>query len=62
MIKLTDQEKQIIKEMNDYLYTAEFLETWINKDCNDNYEILQAREAHGYYRAVHHIATIMEKQ
>lgn len=58
-ITLTDKEKEIVKELNDTLYTVEFLEEWINR--NDDVMInapaaLQAVMAKGYYTAVKNMA------
>ena len=65
MIKLTEQEKQIIDELNDKLYTVEFVEEWINR--NDNVMInpiaaLQAMGAKGYHQAVKRMTALRESQ
>ena len=65
MIKLTELEKKIINELNDKLYTVEFVEEWINR--NDNVMInpiaaLQAMGANGYYQAVKLMAALRESQ
>lgn len=57
-IQLTLEEKKIVQELNDPLYTVEYLEEWINR--NDNVAInavaaLSAMGAKGYYKAVQHI-------
>ncbi|MCU7378144.1 hypothetical protein OBO34_07225 [Clostridiales Family XIII bacterium ASD5510] len=59
MIKLTDKEKEIVKKLDDSLFTAEYLEEWINR--KDRVDVnapaaLQAVGAQGYYRAVRRIA------
>ncbi len=53
MIKLTDKEKEIVKKLDDSLFTAEYLEEWINR--KDRVDVnapaaLQAVGAQGYYR------------
>lgn len=61
MIKLTEQEKQIIDELNDKLYTAEFAEEWINRDDNviiNPFAALQAMGAKGYHQAVKRMAAL----
>lgn len=61
MIKLTEQEKQIIDELNDKLYTAEFVEEWINRDDNviiNPFAALQAMGAKGYHQAVKRMAAL----
>lgn len=57
-IQLTLEEKKIVQELNDPLYTVEYLEEWINR--NDNVAInavaaLSAMGAKGYYKAVQRI-------
>lgn len=59
MIKLTENEKRIVRELNDPTYTVEYLEEWINR--NDNVQInavaaLSAMGAKGYYAAVKRMA------
>ncbi len=61
MIKLTELEKQIIDELNDKLYTAEFVEEWINRDDNviiNPFAALQAMGAKGYHQAVKRMAAL----
>lgn len=61
MIKLTEQEKQIIDELNDKLYTAEFVEEWINRDDNviiNPFAALQAMGAKGYHQAAKRMAAL----
>lgn len=61
MIKLTEQEKQIIDELNDKLYTVEFVEEWINRDDNviiNPFAALQAMGAKGYHQAVKRMAAL----
>ena len=61
MIKLTELEKQIIDELNDKLYTAEFVEEWINRDDNviiNPFAALQAMGAKGYHQAVKRMAEL----
>ena len=61
MIKLTEPEKQIIDELNDKLYTAEFVEEWINRDDNviiNPFAALQAMGAKGYHQAVKRMAAL----
>ncbi len=54
-IKLTEKQKGIVTKLNDELYTADYLEEWLNR--NDNVYInaaaaLSAMGATGFYRAV----------
>lgn len=61
-MKITDAEKEMISKLNHPLYTAEFLEHWVNR--NDNPMInapaaLQAMGAKGYLEAVR---LIVDKQ
>lgn len=61
MIKLTELEKQIITELNDKLYTVEFVEEWINRDDNviiNPFAALQAMGAKGYHQAVKRMAAL----
>lgn len=58
MEKLTEAEKKIIAKLNHPLYTAEFIEEWINRDDNvfiNALATLQAMGAKGYYSAVKQI-------
>lgn len=64
MIKLTENEKEIVRELNDPTYTVEYLEEWINR--NDNVQInavaaLSAMGAKGYYAAVKRMARRQEE-
>lgn len=59
MMKLTENEKEIIRELDDPTYTVEYLEQWINRD--DNVQVnavaaLSAMGAKGYYAAVKRMA------
>ena len=58
---LTEQEKEIVEQINHNLYTKEYLEHWINR--NDNVFInaaaaLNAMAAKGFYEAVKAIAKV----
>lgn len=58
-IKLTDEERSIVDELNHSLYTVEYLEEWINRDDNvfcNAVAALNAMGAKGYYEAVKQIA------
>jgi hypothetical protein len=60
-IILTDQEKAIVKALNDHPYTVDFLQEWINR--NDTVFInapaaLQATAAKGFYSAVRRLAQL----
>lgn len=63
MMKLTENEKEIIRELDDPTYTVEYLEQWINRD--DNVQVnavaaLSAMGAKGYYAAVKRMAERQE--
>ena len=65
MTELTELEKQIITELNDKLYTVEFVEEWINRDDNvlvNSIAALHAMCANGYYQAVKRMAALRESQ
>lgn len=58
-IQMTEREKEIVTELNHELYTAEYLEHWLNR--NDSVALnasaaLQAMGAHGFYEAVKRMA------
>lgn len=58
-IELTEEEKQIVSELNHSLYTIEYLEEWINRNDNvfcNAVTALNAMGAKGYYEAVKQIA------
>jgi len=55
LIIITDEEKEVIRELRHGLYTVDFLEEWINR--KDNVEAnciaaLQAMGAKGYFQAI----------
>lgn len=55
MIVLTENQKRIIRNLNDPLYTVEFIEEWINRKDNvivNAPSALQAMGVNGFYRAV----------
>lgn len=61
MIKLTEIEKKIINDIADPLYTADFVEKWINRDDNviiNPFAALQAMGAKGYHQAVKRMAAL----
>lgn len=63
VMKLTENEKEIIRELDDPTYTVEYLEQWINR--NDNVQVnavaaLSAMGAKGYYAAVKRMAERQE--
>ena len=55
---MTDKEKEVVKKLNNPLYTVEFLEEWLTRYddvfCNP-VAALQAMGAKGFYDAVHSI-------
>ena len=64
-IQMTEREKEIVTELNHELYTAEYLEHWINR--NDSVALnasaaLQAMGAHGFYEAVKLMAAGSSKE
>ena len=65
MKTISEEEKNIIIQLNHPLYNVEFLQEWINR--NDNPMInavaaLQAMGAKGYYEAIKQIATAIKKE
>lgn len=55
MITLTENQKRIIKQLNDSLYTISFLEEWLNRQDNvftNAPAALQTMGAQGFYRAI----------
>ena len=57
---MTDKEKEIIRELNNSLYTVEFLEEWLNRKDNvfvNPVAALQTMAAQGFYSAVQAMAT-----
>lgn len=54
---MTDQEKEIVKDLNHPLYTVEYLEEWIDRNDSVSVNALQAVGARGYYEAVRRMAT-----
>lgn len=65
MIKLTEQEKQIINELDHPLYTVDFIESWNNReyDVLTNYEsALQLMEVIGYCEAVYQMAELQRRK
>ena len=55
MVTLSEKQKDIISRLDDKLYTAEFLQEWLNN--NDNVAVnapgaLQAMGAKGFFAAV----------
>lgn len=53
--EMTEQERQIVRELGHSLYTVEYLETWINRNDNvmcNAVAALTAMGAKGYYDAV----------
>lgn len=55
MIKLSEDEKKFIEELNHPIYTAEWVEEWINRKDNvlvNAPAALQAMGARGFYEAV----------
>ncbi len=62
--KLTKEEKELIERLNDPLYTAEYVEHWINKDDNvmaNPIAAMQAMGAEGYHKAVKNMIAAKEK-
>jgi len=56
---LTDAERNIIRALGDSLYTEEFLEEWLNRNDNIDFNApaaLQIMGAHGYFKAVRALA------
>ncbi len=55
MPTISENQKRIIENLNDPLYTVAFLQEWINRNDNvraDAVATLQAMGAQGFYRAV----------
>lgn len=55
MNRMTEQERKLVEDLRDELYTVDFFEEWLGR--NDNVfanapAALQAVAASGYYRAV----------
>ena len=62
-IQITKKQEIIIKELNDPLYTVDFLKEWVNR--NDNVfanapAALQAMGANGFFAAVRAIERAAE--
>lgn len=55
MVELTQEERDIITELNHSLYTVDYIQNWINRDDNvftNAPSALSAMGAKGYYEAV----------
>ena len=59
-IKLTDDEKEIVRALNDPVYTIDYLEHWINRNdkrTKANALLLETvTEAKGFYAAIKRLA------
>ena len=54
---MTDKEKEVVKKLNNPLYTVEFLEEWLQRydDVFSNPVAALAMGARGFYDAVHSV-------
>ena len=63
MLKLTAEEKEIVKSLNHPIYTAAFQEEWINREDNvfsNAIAALQCMGAKGFYQAVQCMADLKQ--